>query len=447
MVKKKKIPKSKSTKKTNKKTSKPKAAKKSKSKKSLVITLVVIILIALGVYGWIQLSAIKNSNVITFVNNDKITQEELDRGYEFLFFITGYPEEYKQIITKEAFLEQLINEKIVLQEAKKEGIEISDGEVEAKINEMMNQNLLGPEEFESRLDDKGFSLDYFKNYYKTQLILSKFLNESLFSQIELTDSEIRSYYEINKDSFRAKEGEIRARHILVETREEALDILKELRKGADFAELAKEESIGPSAVRGGDLGFFGRESMVKEFEDEAFALRIGEVSDPVQTDYGWHVIKREHDIMPYSETEESIRTLLLVEKQKEIFKDYLDDLKTDSKIIINLDGVEMSANPLTAVDNTCRDNNGISTDTVIFYHADWCPHCQRMVPVVEDLESEGYNFLWAETSTNEGSVAKQCFGDVIQGGVPQFICAGTNDYELGEMSKSELRDFADRCQS
>jgi foldase protein PrsA len=439
MAKKKKNTKSKSS-------SRKRISKKSKAKKTVSIVVLILIIIALGVVGVMQLSRIKKTSVVAFVNDDKITNEDLNQGYDFLFFITGYPEEYKQIITKETFLEQLINEKIVLQEAKKQGVDISDEEVDAKIEEITSQNLLGPEEFEYRLTDKGFSLGYFKEYYKTQLILSKFLNESVFSEIELTDSEIRSYYEANKDGFRAREEEIRARHILVETKEEANEVLKELRKGTDFVELAKERSIGPSSVRGGDLGFFARGAMVKEFEEAAFGLRIGGVSDPVETEYGWHIIKREHDLIPYEEAKETIRTLLLVEKQKEVFKDYLEELKAKSSIIVNLDGVEVPTAALSTVDNSCRDNNGISIDTVIFYHADWCPYCQRMVPIVEDLEAEGYTFLLAETSTNEGSIVKECFSDVLQGGVPQFICAGTNEYEMGEMSKSALKDFADACQ-
>ena len=84
---------------------------------------------------------------------------------------------------------------------------------------------------------------------------------------------------------------IRASHILVKTEEEAKKLLEEIKKGADFAKLASEHSMCPSGRDGGDLRFFGRGMMVKPFEDAAFALKKGEVSEPVETQFGWHLIK------------------------------------------------------------------------------------------------------------------------------------------------------------
>ena len=84
---------------------------------------------------------------------------------------------------------------------------------------------------------------------------------------------------------------VRASHILVKTEEEANDLLAKLNDGADFAELAQEYSLCPSKRDGGDLRFFGRGMMVKPFEDAAFALEVGEVSAPVETQFGWHLIK------------------------------------------------------------------------------------------------------------------------------------------------------------
>ena len=85
---------------------------------------------------------------------------------------------------------------------------------------------------------------------------------------------------------------VRASHILVETKEEAENVIDQLEEGADFAELAKEHSACPSGENGGDLGTFGKGRMVKSFEDASFNLIVGEISKPVQTQFGWHVIKR-----------------------------------------------------------------------------------------------------------------------------------------------------------
>jgi len=358
-------------------------SKKSKIKKTIIVLVLIVIIAVLAVVGSIKLAAIKKSNIVAYIkiniNIDnqktseelKITRQELDRRYDFLFFVMGYPEEYKQIITKEAILEQLVNEKLLLEEASKQDFDISNAEVDKRIKEMIAQNLMTEEQFKDRLNEGGFSFDYFKDYYKKQLIISEFINESIFSEIGLNDSEIREYYDNNKESYTAKEGEIRARHILVETKEEADDVLKELRKGADFAELAKEKSIGPSSVRGGDLGFFSKGSMVEEFEKVAFSLRTGEVSDPVKTDFGWHIIKREPRIISFEEAEDLIEQQLLIEKQKQVFEEYLSELKENSDVIVNL-GMESATEFIdsdtenSSAENTCIDDYGISSDTIIF---------------------------------------------------------------------------------
>lgn len=84
---------------------------------------------------------------------------------------------------------------------------------------------------------------------------------------------------------------VRASHILVKTEDEAKDLLNKLNEGADFSELAQEYSLCPSKRDGGDLRFFGRGMMVKPFEDAAFSLEVGQVSEPVETQFGWHLIK------------------------------------------------------------------------------------------------------------------------------------------------------------
>jgi len=106
------------------------------------------------------------------------------------------------------------------------------------------------------------------------------------------EAEVRAAYEIFVGD-QAASPELRARHILLDTQEEAIAVVAELEGGRDFAETAQERSTGPSGPSGGDLGFFGRGRMVKEFEDAAFELEVGQVSVPVQTQFGWHIIKVE----------------------------------------------------------------------------------------------------------------------------------------------------------
>ncbi|WP_306119503.1 MULTISPECIES: peptidylprolyl isomerase [unclassified Roseitalea] len=152
---------------------------------------------------------------------------------------------------------------------------------------------------------------------------------------EIDEEDVRARYDSEIASAPA-ENEIRARHILVETREDAEAVIDALEGGADFAELAAERSTGPSGPRGGDLGYFTRGRMVEPFEQAAFELDPGSFTqEPVQTDFGWHVIKVEDrrpvQPPPFEQVSQQVRSLLLRER----YMDLLQDLRESAEIDIN----------------------------------------------------------------------------------------------------------------
>ena len=130
------------------------------------------------------------------------------------------------------------------------------------------------------------------------------------------------------------EEEFHARHILVATEAEAKEIQERLKKGEDFATVAKEKSKDPSA-EGGDLGFFGRGQMLKPFEDAAFQLKEGEISNPVQTQFGWHIIKveekRTRPLPTFDQVKDTIISQLTQQKAKQTLKDLHNAAKIDVK--------------------------------------------------------------------------------------------------------------------
>ncbi|MFK5978799.1 MAG: peptidylprolyl isomerase [Rhizobiaceae bacterium] len=144
-------------------------------------------------------------------------------------------------------------------------------------------------EAEGLAEDEGFKA-------RMQFLRSRALHNGFFKKNvaeKITDADVKARYDKEVAATKPAE-EISARHILVKTKEEAEAVIKELDEGKDFAELAKEKSTGPSGANGGDLGFFGRGQMVPPFEKAVFAMADGEYSkEPVQTDFGFHVIKRE----------------------------------------------------------------------------------------------------------------------------------------------------------
>lgn len=157
-------------------------------------------------------------------------------------------------------LQELINNKILVKLARRDGLD-KEPEFERQIKSAAEQ------------------------------ILRQIFLEQL-SEAALNDEAIQKYYDENIGSAKGN-VEVRARHILLETEEDALAVVEEIESGGNFERLARDRSTGPSAPAGGDLGYFTRDAMVAPFAEAAFAMAVGEVSEPVQTRFGWHIIKVE----------------------------------------------------------------------------------------------------------------------------------------------------------
>ena len=161
-----------------------------------------------------------------------------------------------------------------------------------------------------------------------------------------TEDRLRDLYEGRKQSPDFAQEEVHARHILLGSEADAQAVIKELQGGADFATLAQERSTGPSAPSGGDLGYFQRGQMVPEFGDVAFALEPGQITpEPVQTQFGWHVIEV-LDQRTAEPTFEDSEPQLRQDLAREIVTALVADLRDDAEIErFNLDGTPMEATP------------------------------------------------------------------------------------------------------
>ena len=164
-----------------------------------------------------------------------------------------------------------------------------------------------------------------------ELMVNKYIAD-IFKDIEITDDNIKSYYEENKNSF----NKVKASHILVKTKGKADELYQKAKAGTDFAELAKNNSTGPSATKGGDLGWFGKGMMVKSFENVAFALAKEEISKPVKTDFGWHIIKctDKTTITSYRDVATEIRNTLVTERKKNAIETRYKKLQDNYKVKI-----------------------------------------------------------------------------------------------------------------
>ena len=291
-----------------------------KQNKKLVFVIGVLIL-AIGVFLSL---ALPKDKAIAKINGDSISKDEL---YDVMV------EQYGA-----ATVEQLIADKIVASEAKKQKITISDEELNKEVDKL-KESYGGEEVFDQVLASNNTTVDVLKEDLKNYLTM----RELIEPQIEITDEELKTYFDENKDSLGEAE-QVKASHILVEGEETAKEIKQKLADGADFAELAKEYSTDEgSKENGGELGFFPRGTMVTEFEDVAFSLPMNEISEPVKSDYGYHIIKveekKEAKEADFDDSKAAIKETLIDEKMESEYTTWLEEKKKDYDIENSLESV------------------------------------------------------------------------------------------------------------
>lgn len=258
---------------------------------------------------------------------------------------------------KENLIRKMVEETLIAQKAKAEGITVDAPELDAKLAE--HKARFGSDKaFLSFLERTQQSEADVKEDLQKNLLRDKLFAKLLAGQ-EPTDADAEKYYAENKDKYLQKE-QITAQHILLKTdktttdaqKKEKLAQAKKLyaeakKQGADFGEIAKRASEGPTAQRGGDLGTFSRGRMVKQFEDAAFAAKAGDIIGPVETQFGYHVIKvnekTEAKQRTFEEVKETILTSLKARQKSKATRELLEKMRADAKIEVLEPGVSLDA--------------------------------------------------------------------------------------------------------
>lgn len=238
-----------------------------------------------------------SSKVLATVNDKSITQGEVDKilkRYE-----NQIPKEQIQAITRQV-IEGLINQMLITQFVKDKKLEVTNENLEAEINKVRGEIKSDPnmegKTLEQVLESHGTNFDDYKKTLALDVSVERYLSK------DLDDQKIKAYFEQNKAVYDGTE--VKASHILIDTREmktdaelsQALEKIKKIKaeadSGKDFAELAKQNSDCPSKEKGGDLGFFKRKGqLVEPFAAAAYSLKAGQISEPVLTPFGYHIIK------------------------------------------------------------------------------------------------------------------------------------------------------------
>jgi peptidyl-prolyl cis-trans isomerase C len=224
---------------------------------------------------------------------------------------------------------------------------VPETEVDARIAQI-KQQFPSEDEFKKQLAERKMTVEQLRNDAKSDMRVAKMLEAEVNTKVTVQPDDVNTFYQQNPDKFQQPER-VRASHILIRTEEKAdakaketakakaADLLKQVKAGKDFAELAKQHSQDPgSAVQGGDLGFFQQGQMVGAFERAAFALKPGEVSDIVETPFGFHIIKMAEKeaarTVPIDEVKPKIEEFLQNQQRQQKTQAFIESLKSKGKV-------------------------------------------------------------------------------------------------------------------
>ena len=262
-----------------------------------------------------------DDKVLVKVSNSVITIKDFNAR------IAKLPDYYKKIIdnNKKRYLEEMIAEKLFYEEALRRGLN-NDKEVSEILTEA-----------------------------KKKIIITKLIKTDIDDKVKVSEEEVKAFYEANKEKLKTPEM-WRASHILVPTEEEAKSILQELNSGGKFADIAKARSKDATASRGGDIGYFRAGQLVPDFEKAALKLNVGQLSDVVQTKFGYHIImltdKKEAGIQSYEKAKPLIEDELKKKKKAEMFYDLVMALK--KKYGVSIDEKAFEAGELSNTKDAAR---------------------------------------------------------------------------------------------
>jgi peptidyl-prolyl cis-trans isomerase C len=289
------------------------------------------------------------SDALAKVNGTPITRAEMDRATKILAAQNRMPQNMDPETKKQvesAALDQLISAELVYQAGLKLEIKDLDKQVADKAAQG-KARFSSTAEYEAALKTNSITDKEVLDLIRKDVVIGNLLEKEIVSKISVSDADIKKFYEENQDKFKQPES-YHASHILIgvkpeanpeeklKAREKAESLRKRILAGEDFATLAKAESTCPSSEKGGDLGFFGKDEMVPAFESATAALKPGEISGVVETQFGYHIIKlvekKEGGVVKLDAAKGEIENYLKRLKMQKAVSDYVAKLKISAKI-------------------------------------------------------------------------------------------------------------------
>jgi peptidyl-prolyl cis-trans isomerase C len=286
-------------------------------------------------------------DVLARVNGEAVRKADLDRLVKNMELSANQPipADRRDEILRRA-LDQLVTYTVLSQETRARKVIVTDAEIDSNLKQMQSQ-FPNEGEFKKALEARGMTVEKLRADARIDMSINKMMEAEVSNSSAPTDAQVREFYDKNPDKFKQDEA-VRASHILIpadekadeatkkKARAEIDEILKQLKGGGDFAELAKKHSKDGSAAQGGDLNFFSKGQMVPAFDQVAFSLKPGEMSDVVTTPFGYHIIKvterRAASTVPFDQVNPRIKEYLTEQQKQGRAQAFIEQLKQKAKI-------------------------------------------------------------------------------------------------------------------
>ena len=290
---------------------------------------------------------------VAVVNGTAITKQELDvetqRMVQQMARQGRVPDETIMPQVRKEALSRMIDKELLYQDSQAKEINVTENRVNEELATVKKQ-FPGDKEYTEWLATINLSEDDLAREITRGLALEQLIKNHVIKEVDVTEEESRAFYDQNASLFQKPER-VQAKHILIKMEADATDehkvqarrkiesVRQKAMAGEDFAALATAHSEGPSSAKGGDLGYFSRGQMVKPFEDAAFALQTGEISEVVETQFGYHIIKvtdRQKDsVVAYEDAQAQIVERLKQERSRRDFQQYIETLRAKADIKLN----------------------------------------------------------------------------------------------------------------
>ncbi len=288
------------------------------------------------------------NKILVVVNDEVVTQTDLDVALGPV--VTELKKEYsgeeltaKIEETRNEFLNQMVEDKLILQEAKRRGVVVEEAEIDERLKDV-EMRFPSTGDFNDEIEKIGLTVAILRIRYKEQLMMAKLVTHEIKDKVVVTPAEISEYYDKHSEELKTPES-VQIKNIMIRfdeatteslAKQKADDICRLIKEGRDFSDLAKQYSQGAKAAEGGDMGLIPKGQMREEFDKVIFTLKPGEVSLPLKTDTGYYIFKVEEKkdscLQPLSEIRGDIESIIFKEKAEKKYEEWITKLKRDAFI-------------------------------------------------------------------------------------------------------------------